>query len=370
VHYERTTSEFKSRRPPQRGRRPTGGHHARTVVMRVRFSPVPLFSGTLRGFQTSREGARRAKPGGSPRGWGHRPAGGRQTGSLETRVQFPVTPPWATRRARAGLQNQPCRVRVPGCLQQRATMAGPWPGRKPVRALGLSVRFRRSLQRKTNAAGPRTALKAVGTLGSGDRVGSGELCSTRTIAGGFGNPPRVPSTIVPSVFRVWKVNAAGPRTASKADGAFGLGVRFARLLWRVARTVRGRFATPKPVVMSPEQVRLLHSLLIFDGNPERVPKPSRALATPGIARLRLRVRMASWPRGKVPVCNTGHAGSIPAEVSEQDGNPERVPIPSRVLAAAGKAGLRQRDCAQGVSGCTPDRQSEGAGSTPAGRSRL
>lgn len=52
--------------------------------------------------------------------------------------------PWAARRAQAGLQNQLCRVRVPGCLQRRATMAGPWPGRKPVRALGLSVRFRRS----------------------------------------------------------------------------------------------------------------------------------------------------------------------------------------------------------------------------------
>ena len=111
----------------------------------------------------------------------------------------------------------------------------------------------------------------------------------------------------------WKVNAAGPRTASKAEGALGIGVRFARLPRRVARTVRGRSAKPKPVVVSPEQVRLLHSPL------------------------------TSWPRGEVPVCKTGNAGSTPAEVS-------------RLLRA------------QGVSGCTPDRQSEGAGSIPAGRS--
>jgi hypothetical protein len=65
----------------------------------------------------------------------------------------------------------------------------------------------------------------------------------------------------------WKVNAAGPRAVSKADGALGLGVRFTRLPRRVARTVRGRFAKPKPVVMSPEQVQLLHSPPIFLPSP-------------------------------------------------------------------------------------------------------
>jgi hypothetical protein len=209
--------------------------------MRVRFSPVPLSSGTLRGFQTSREGARRAKPGGSPRGWGHRPAGGRQTGSLETRVRFPVTP----------------LIHFHG---QRA-------GRKPVS--------------KTSSAGFEPLAACNGErpwLGHGQ---AGNLCE-------------------PSGFRfdsdallTWKVNAAGPRTASKAEGAPGLGVRFARLPRRVARTVRGRSAKPKPVVVSPEQVRLLHSPL------------SSASAT-----------TTSWPRGEVPVCKTGNAGSIPAEVSE------------------------------------------------------
>jgi ribonuclease HII len=51
------------------------------------------------------------------------------------------------------------------------------------------------------------------------------------------------------------------------------------------------------------------------GNPERVPIPSRALAPAGKARLRLR----------------------------DHGNPERVPMPSRALAPAGKARLRLRD---------------------------
>ncbi len=51
------------------------------------------------------------------------------TGALLVRnqqvgVQFPAPPPWAARRARAGLQNQPRRVRVPGCLQRRVNVAG------------------------------------------------------------------------------------------------------------------------------------------------------------------------------------------------------------------------------------------------------
>ena len=50
------------------------------------------------------------------------------------------------------------------------------------------------------------------------------------------------------------------------------------------------------------------------GNPERVPEPSRALAPASKARLRQR----------------------------GDGNPERVPEPSRALAPASKARLRQR----------------------------
>jgi hypothetical protein len=52
----------------------------------------------------------------------------------------------------------------------------------------------------------------------------------------------------------------------------------------------------------------------LNGNPGRVPIPSRALARAGKARLRLRVH----------------------------GNPGRVPIPSRALARAGKARLRLR----------------------------
>ena len=158
-------------------------------------------------------------------------------GSLETRVRFPATPRWAARRARAGLQNQPRRVRVPGCLQRRANMAGPWPGRKPVRALGLSVRFRRFPPWKTNAAGPRTALKRAGTAGSGiaweaasfARRGPSREGSQTLPRSGYGRQSRPPPT------------------------------RFARLPRRVARTVRGRLAKPRPVVVSPEQVRLLHS---------------------------------------------------------------------------------------------------------------
>lgn len=233
--------------------------------MRVRFSPVP---------------------------WGHRPAGGRQTGSLETRVRFPVTPPlflWAARGAQAGFQNQLCGVRVPGCLQRRANMAGPWPGRKPVRAFGLSVQFRRSPQWKTNAAGPRTALKAVGTAGSGDHALRLPLAE-----GERGRAARcLESRWSP---RAWR--SIRPPSALIVSR-------------RVARTGRGRLAKPKPVVVSPEQVRLLHSPLCR-------------------------------PRGREARCRSAKPGT-------------RVRFPPR-------------SCAQGVSGCTPDRQSEGAGSIPAGRS--
>ena len=112
----------------------------------------------------------------------------------------------------------------------------------------------------------------------------------------------------------WKVNAAGPRTVSKADGALGLGVRFTRLPRRVARTVRGRFAKPKPVVMSPEQVQLLHSPLIFAVPVvERKPREPPKLEVP--VRFRPGTPGRYRPAAGLQALNLGRVGSTPPTVT-------------------------------------------------------
>ena len=206
-------SEFKSRRPPQRGRRPTGGHHARTVAMRVRFSPVPLGSSSS-GRTPDRQSG---NPGSIP---GDSTMGNAQGAGRSPKPASQGSSPWLPA---AESEHGWAMARPETCASPRAFGSIPTPS---------SVEDERGWAAHRPESGR-------------DPTGLG---------------------IVPSVFRIWKVNAAGPRAVSKADGALGLGVRFARLPRRVARTVRGRLAKPRPVVVSPEQVRLLHSPLTIPAN--------------------------------------------------------------------------------------------------------
>src|SRR5664279_2046886 len=76
------------------------------------------------------------------------------------------------------------------------------------------------------------------------------------------------------------------------------------------------------------------------GNPKRVPKPSRALAPPGIARPRLRVH---GNHRRVPKPSRALAPPGIARLRLRvHGNHRRVPKPSRALAPPGIARLRLR----------------------------
>ncbi len=103
----------------------------------------------------------------------------------------------------------------------------------------------------------------------------------------------------------------------------------------------GRVPKPSRALAPPGSARL--RLRDRDANPGRVPIPSRALAPPGLARLRLRDRDANPGRVPIPSRALAPPGSARLRLRDRDANPGRVPIPSRALAPPGSARLRLRD---------------------------